>query len=55
MSYKSDYDASAQRVASQQTRKTANQNITKSAQDVKTVRAEEATRREQGKPPARTP
>jgi len=55
MSYKSDYDASARQVASQRTRKIVNQNITKSAQDVKTARAGEATRRAQGKPPARTP
>jgi len=40
---------------SQEVRQTVNQNVTKSTQDVKTVRAEEATRRAQGKPPARTP
>jgi hypothetical protein len=55
MSYKSDYDASANRAAAKQTKKVVNQNMTTNNQQVQDARNLEASRRKQGKPKARTP
>jgi hypothetical protein len=55
MSYKARYSAAEARASAQRTRRILNQNITTSEADVRAVRAEEAVRRAQGKPPARVP